>query len=142
MVDEYIIHNYVSLCWHITISIKQDIIILMVIMQCICGSMLIMGKCKILIILESYGGLLIFKHSNIIANQAFERASVQHFGCINGRILQALCTKHFQNFILIVNKPRKRAIVRQGGHNTSIIVIIASNTWERAIFQHIACNRR
>jgi hypothetical protein len=60
---------------------------------------------------ESYGGLLIVKHYNIIANQAFERASIQHFGCINGRILQALGTKHFQNFILVVDKPTERAIV-------------------------------
>jgi hypothetical protein len=27
MVDEYIIHHDASLCWHITISIKKDIII-------------------------------------------------------------------------------------------------------------------
>jgi hypothetical protein len=71
-----------------------------------------------------------------------KRAIVQHFGCITGRKLQALRTKHVQNFILVVNKPRERAIVQQGCHNTSIIVIIASNTWERAIVQHIACNRR
>jgi hypothetical protein len=50
--------------------------------------------------------------------------------------------KHVQNFILIVDKPRERAIVWQGCHNQSIIVIIASNTWEIAIVQHIACNRR
>jgi hypothetical protein len=91
---------------------------------------------------DSYGGLLIVKHINIIANQAFERASVQHFGCINGRIFQAFGTKHVQNFILVVDKPRERAFLQQGCHNTSIIVIIASNTWERAIVQHIACNRR
>jgi hypothetical protein len=85
---------------------------------------------------------LIVQHINIIANQTFERASVQHFGCINGRILQALGRKHVQNFILVVDKLRERAIVRQGCHNQSIIVIIASNIWERAIVQHIACNRR
>jgi hypothetical protein len=76
------------------------------------------------------------------ANQVLERAIVQHLGCINGRILQALCTKHVQNLILVVDKPMERAIIRQGCHNTSIIVIIAGNTWERAIVQHIACNRR
>jgi hypothetical protein len=48
----------------------------------------------------------------------------------------------FHNFILVVDKPRERAIVQQGCHNKSIIVIIASNTWKRAIVQHIACNRR
>jgi hypothetical protein len=68
------------------------------------------------------------KHINIIVNQALKRAIVQHFGCINGRILQALGTKHVHNFILVIDKPRERAIVRQGCHNTSIIVIIASNT--------------
>jgi hypothetical protein len=78
--------------------------------------------------LKELWGLLIVQHINIIANQAFERASVQHFGCINGRILQALCTKHVQNCILVVDKPKERAIVRQGCHNKSIISIIASNT--------------
>jgi hypothetical protein len=41
MVDEYIIHHDAYLYLHITISIKQDIIIFMVIMQCICENMLI-----------------------------------------------------------------------------------------------------
>jgi hypothetical protein len=78
----------------------------------------------------------------MVANHALKRAIVQHFGCINGRILQALGTKHVHNYILVVDKPRERAIVRQGCHNQSIIVIIASNTWEREIVQYIACNRR
>jgi hypothetical protein len=59
-----------------------------------------------------------YKYINIIANQAMEREIVQHFCCINGRILQALCTKHVQNLILVVDKPREKAIVRQGCHNT------------------------
>jgi hypothetical protein len=41
MVDKYIIHHDAYLYLHITISIKQDIIIFMVIMQCICENMLI-----------------------------------------------------------------------------------------------------
>jgi hypothetical protein len=97
---------------------------------------------QILHYLRELWGLLIFKHSNIIANQALKRAIVQYFVCTNGRKLQALRTKHVQNSILVVDKPKERAIVRQGCHNTSIIVIIASNTWEREIVQHIACNRR
>jgi hypothetical protein len=77
-----------------------------------------------------------------MANQAFERASVQHFGCTNGRVLQASSTKHVQHFIIVVDKPREREIVHQGCHNTSISIIIASNTWERAIVRHVASNRR
>jgi hypothetical protein len=43
---------------------------------------------------------------------------------------------------MVVDKPRERAIVHQGCHNTriSIIIFIASNTWERAIVRHIASN--
>jgi hypothetical protein len=78
----------------------------------------------------------------IIASNTWERAIVQHIGCINGRVLQAWGTKHVHNFSLVVDKPREREIIRQGCHNTSIIVIIVSNTWERAIVQHIACNRQ
>jgi hypothetical protein len=70
-----------------------------------------------------------------------EREIVHHFGCINGRILQACSTKHVQHLIIVVDKPRERAIVRQGCHNTSIIINIASNTWEREIVRHIASNR-
>jgi hypothetical protein len=106
------------------------------------GTWLTCANAKSSLFERAMGGLLIVKHINISANQVFERAIVQHFGCINERILQALCTKHVQNSILVVDKPRERAIVRQGCHNKSIIVIIASNTWERAIVQHIACNRR
>jgi hypothetical protein len=51
--------------------------------------------------------------------------------------LQALGTRHVQNFILVVNKPRERAIIWQGCHNKIIIVIIASNTWEKANVQHV-----
>ena len=77
-----------------------------------------------------------------MANQALERASIQHFGCINGRVLQASRAKHVQHFIIVVDKPREREIVHQGYHNTSINVLIALNTWEREFFQQVACNGR
>jgi hypothetical protein len=44
---------------------------------------------------------------------------------------------------MVINKHRERAIVLQVCDiTTSIIFIIASNTCERTIVQHIACNGR
>jgi hypothetical protein len=57
--------------------------------------------------------------------------------------VQTCGAKHVKaNVIIVVDNPMERASVHQGCHNTSISIIIASNTWERAIVQHIASNRR
>jgi hypothetical protein len=71
-----------------------------------------------------------------------ERTIVQHFGCNNGRKLQTFIAKHVQSSgIMVIDKHREIAIVLQVCDNaTSIITIIASNTCERAIAQHTACN--
>jgi hypothetical protein len=85
--------------------------------------MLNMDKSKVSKIWESYGGILIYKHINIIANQALERKIVQHFGSTNARILQAVWAKHVQGFSIVFDKYRERAIVHQNCHNTNIIVM-------------------
>jgi hypothetical protein len=43
---------------------------------------------------------------------------------------------------MVVDKPRERAIVHQGCHNTSINVLIAMNTWEKEIVRQVASNGR
>src|SRR4051812_21699556 len=62
--------------------------------------------------------------------------------CKNGRILQISSAKHVQGFIIVVNKHRERSIVHCVCYNMAsiVIIIITSNTWERAIVQHIANN--
>jgi hypothetical protein len=134
MVDEYIIHHDASLCLHITISIKQDIIIFMV------KTCLSCANAKSSLLERAMGAFFL---SNILTLLQTKHLKEQLFNILVALMkeLQVLGTKHVHNFILVVDKPRERAIVRQGCDNQSIIVIIASNTWERAIVQHIACNR-
>jgi hypothetical protein len=70
-------------------------------------NMIIMGKHKISIMWENYGGDPINKHNDIIESQTLERTIIQHFGCINGT-LQTFRAKKIQSFIIVVDKPMVR----------------------------------
>ena len=108
MVDEYIIHHDASFHVHITISIKQDIIIVMVSMH---GNMSNMDVSKISIIWEGYWGDLTNKYMNFIANQALEEF------CLN--ILDALIGEYCKHLLQNMFK---------------VLSLLSTNLWKEQLF--------
>jgi hypothetical protein len=99
MVDEYIIHHDASLYLHNTISLKQDIIIFMVIMQSICGNMRIVCKCKSSLVERAMGA---FSLSNIITLLQTKHLKEQVFNILVA-LMEEYCKHWAENIFKILS---------------------------------------